>query len=238
MTTRQKLTTLTVSAVCLLWLCSIQAIAEEHQHSHRSMSLDQYIARLEDPKRDEWQKPDEVLKILKLQEGQVIADIGSGSGYFTLRFARLLAPLKGRVMALDVDEGMVAHLRQRLAQEELKNVTVVHVPPHDPLLIDQSVDVVFICDTYHHIEDREIYMKKIRKGLKSNGRVVIIDFYKNKDIPVGPPASMRLSEETVQEELQEAGLHVTEKITTLPYQYILIAQPTTTAPAASPNGKP
>lgn len=229
---------LTVSVLWVFWLWSVQAAADEHQHSHRSMSLDQYIARLEDPQRDAWQKPDEVLKILNLQEGQVIADIGSGSGYFTLRFARALAPQKGRVIALDVDEGMVAHLRQRLAQEELKNVTVVHVPSHDPLLIDQSIDVAFICDTYHHLEDRDIYMKKVRKGLKPNGRVVIIDFYKDKDIPVGPPASMRLSEETVQKELQEAGLHVTEKITILPYQYILIAQPTPTAPAASPDGKP
>ncbi|MGE0684338.1 MAG: class I SAM-dependent methyltransferase [Candidatus Binatia bacterium] len=235
MTIRQRLA---ISAVCLLWLWSGGAIAEEHQHSHSSMSLDQYIARLEDPKRDEWQKPDEVLKILNLQDGQVIADIGSGSGYFTLRFAQALTPLKGRVMALDVDEGMVAHLRQKLAQEELKNVTVVHVPPHDPLLIDQSVDVVFICDTYHHIEDREIYLKKVRKGLKPNGRVVIVDFYKNKDIPVGPPVSMRLSKETVQKELQAAGLHVAETITTLPYQYILIAHPTTAAPAASPDENP
>jgi ubiquinone/menaquinone biosynthesis C-methylase UbiE len=236
MTIRQRLA---ISAVCLLWLWSGKAFAaDEHQHSHSSMSLDQYIARLEDPQRDAWQKPDEVLKILNLQEGQVIADIGSGSGYFTTRFARALAPLKGRVMALDVDEGMVAHLRQRLTQEQLKNVTVIQVPPHDPLLIDQSVDVVFICDTYHHLEDREIYMKKIRKGLKPNGRVVIVDFYKREGIPVGPPMSMRLSEETVQKELQAAGLHVTEKVTALPYQYILIAQPTTTAPAASPNGKP
>jgi len=225
----------------LLTLCpgnSKTFAADEHQHSHSSMSLDQYIARLEDPKRDEWQKPDEVLKILDLQEGQVIADIGAGSGYFTTRIARVLAPLKGRVMALDVDEGMVTHLRQRLAQEQLQNVTVMQVPAHDPLLIDQSLDIAFICDTYHHLEDREVYMRKIRKALKPTGRVVIVDFYRRDGIPVGPPMSMRLSEETVQTELQAAGLHVTKKLATLPYQYILIAQPTTTAPAASPQATP
>lgn len=222
----------------ILWLWSGGAIAGEHQHSHSSMSLDQYIARLEDPQRDAWQKPDEVLKILDLQEGQVIADIGAGSGYFTVRLARALAPLKGRVMALDVNEGMVNHLRQRLTQEQLQNVTVVQVPAHDPLLIDQSVDVAFICDTYHHLEDREVYMRKIRKALKPTGRVVIVDFYKREGVPVGPPMSMRLSEDTVQQELQDAGLHVTQKLAILPYQYMLIAQPTTTAPAASPGEKP
>ena len=220
----------------LLW--SGGAIAEEHHHSHSSMSLDQYIARLEDPKRDEWQKPDEVLKVLNLKEGELIAEIGSGSGYFTVRLARALAPLKGRVMALDVNEGMVAYLRKRLTQEQLKNVTVMKVPPHDPLLIDQSADVVFICDTYHHIEDRDVYLRKIRKSLKPNGRLVIVDFYKREGIPVGPPMSMRLSEETVQKELEAAGLHVTEKLTTLPYQYILIAQPTSTIPDVSRDGKP
>jgi len=202
------------------------------------MSLDQYIARLEDPQRDEWQKPDEVIKLLELREGQVIADIGAGSGYFTLRLARAIGD-KGRVMALDVNEGMVAHLRQRLAQEQLKNVTVMQVPAHDPLLIDQSLDVAFICDTYHHLEDREVYLRKIRKALKPNGRLVLIDFYKREGIPVGPPMSMRLSEETVRKELQNAGLHVTQTLTTLPYQYLLIAQPvTTTTPAASPLEKP
>lgn len=235
MTIRQKLA---ISAFCLFCLWSVNAFADEHQHSHSSMSLDQYIARLEDPKRDEWQKPDEVLKVLNLQKGQVVAEIGSGSGYFTVRLARALAPLKGGVMALDINKGMIAHLRQRLTQEQLKNVTVVQVPPHDPLLIDQSADVVFICDTYHHLEDREIYMRKVRKGLKPTGRVVIVDFYKREGIPVGPPMSMRLSEETVQKELEAAGLQVTKKLTTLPYQYILIAQPMTTVPAASRDVKP
>jgi len=114
----------------------------------------------------------------------------------------------------------------------------MHVPAHDPLLIDQSLDVAFICDTYHHIEDREVYMRKVRKALKPKGRVVIVDFYKREGIPVGPPMSMRLSEDTVQKELQAAGLQVTKKLATLPYQYILIAQPMTTAPAASPPEKP
>jgi len=228
---------LAASALCLLWLWNNAATAQEHYPPHHPMPLERYIAVLEDPKRDEWQKPDEVLKALDLQAGQVVADIGAGSGYFTMRLARAVGD-KGRVLALDVDEGMIDHLRQRLAKEQLNNVTTMQVPAHDPLLIDQSVDVVFICDTYHHLEDRAIYMKKVKKGLKPNGRVVIIDFYKREGIPVGPPLHMRFSEDTVQKELHAAGLQVTKKLSVLPYQYILIAQPMTAAPTASPAGRP
>ena len=99
------------------------------------------------------------------------------------------------------------------------------VPPHDPLLIDGSLDLAFICNTYHHMEYRDVYLRKVRKGLKPSGRVVIVDFYPKEGIPVGPPMHMRLSEETVEKELLGAGLEVTEKLTFLPYQYILVAQP-------------
>ncbi len=215
-----------------LWLGNSIVSAEE-QHPHNPMPLEQYIALLEDPKRDEWQKPDAVIQALSLREGQVVADIGAGSGYFTLRLARAVGQ-KGRVFAVDVDEGMLDYLHQRLDKEKIQNVQAMHVPPHDPLLIDGSLDLAFVCNTYHHLEDRDVYLRKLRKALKPGGRLVIVDFYKKEGIPVGPPMSMRLGEETVKKELQEAGLQVTEKLTFLPYQYILIAEPTTGAPAASP----
>ena len=125
---------------------------------------------------------------------------------------------------------MVAYLQQRLTKENVTNVHAMKVPPHDPLLIDGSLDVAFVCDVYHHIEERDGYLRKLRKALKPDGRVVIVDFYQ-KETPIGPPMSMRLSEETVQKELLAAGLKVTETLTFLPYQYILIAQPTKAASA-------
>lgn len=209
----------------LLWIWTSTLRAQE-EHPHQPLPLDQYIALLEDSERGEWQKPDEVIQALKLQNGQVVADIGAGSGYFTLRLARVVGP-KGMVFALDTEEGMLDYLRQRLAKEEIPNAKTILVPPHDPLLIDDSLDLAFLCNVYHHIEDRQVYLRKLRKALKPDGRLAIVDFYKKEDIPVGPPMHMRLSEETVQKELQEAGLKVTEKLTFLPYQYILIAQPTT-----------
>jgi arsenite methyltransferase len=219
--------------IFLLWMGL--GYSQEH-HPHHPMPLEQYLAILEDPKRDEWQKPEAVIEALNLQSGQFVADIGAGSGYFTLRLARAVGK-KGAVFAVDVDKGMLDYLRQRLAKEQLQNVQVMLVPPHDPLLIDGSLDLVFMCNTYHHLEDREVYLRKLRKALKPDGRVVIVDFYKKDDMPVGPPPQMRLSEETVQQELQSAGLRVTETLTFLPYQYILIAQATTAAIVPSPAGK-
>jgi ubiquinone/menaquinone biosynthesis C-methylase UbiE len=220
------------TVVLVLWLAVSTGYAQKG-HEHHPMPVDQYIARLEDPNRDSWQKPEEVIKALNIREGQVVADIGAGSGYFTLRLARAVGE-KGRVFAVDVEEGMVEYLRQRLNKEQIKNVTAMKVPPHDPLLIDGSLDLAFVCDVYHHIEERDGYLRKLRKAIKADGRVVIVDFYR-KETPVGPPMSMRLSEETVQKELQEAGLTVTEKLAFLPYQYILIAEPTTATSAPYGN---
>jgi len=225
------------SGIVLLMLCLWNGqVSAEENHPHHPMPLDQYVALLEDPKRDEWQKPHDVMTALKLKEGQFVADIGAGSGYFTLRLAQAVGE-KGVVFAVDVDEGMLSYLRQRLARENIKNVQVMQVPAHDPLLIDGSADLVFLCNVYHHLEEREVYLRKLRKALKANGRLVIVDFYKTEGIPVGPPLRMRLSEETVTKELHQARLKVTEKLTFLPYQYILIAQPTPSVPVASAAGQ-
>jgi ubiquinone/menaquinone biosynthesis C-methylase UbiE len=200
------------------------------------MPLDKYISVLEDPKRDEWQKPEAVIQALKIQPGEYVADIGAGSGYFTRHIARAVGET-GTVFAVDIEEGMIDHLQQRLKEENLANVQAMKVPAHDPLLIDGSLDLAFICDVYHHLEDRDVYMRKVRKALKATGRIAIIDFYK-KETPVGPPMHMRLSEAVVEKELRTAGLEVTEKLDILPYQYILIAQPTTKENATSrPAGR-
>jgi arsenite methyltransferase len=220
--------------VCTLLLWSSMVSAQE-SHPHHPMPLDQYIAILEDPARDEWQKPDEVIEALNLQRGQFVADVGAGSGYFTLRLARAVGT-KGSVFAVDVDKGMLEYLHQRTAKEKLDNVKVMQVPAHDPLLIEGSLDMIFICNTYHHLEDRDVYLRKLRKALKPHGRLVIVDFHKKEGMPVGPPPHMRLSEETVRKELQNAGLEVVEQLSFLPYQYMLIAQATTEAGVPSPDG--
>lgn len=213
-------------ALCLAIVFWNEPALGQTDHRHHPMPLDQYITMLEDPKRDTWQKPQEVINALNIREGQVVADIGAGSGYFTMRLANAVGE-KGVVFAVDVEQGMVDFLRRRLADMNIQHVRTMLVPAHDPLLINGSLDLAFVCDTYHHIEDRDIYLRKLRKALKPSGRLVIVDFYHDRDIPVGPPPSMRLSKTVVQQELAAAGFSVRQEATFLPYQYLLIAQQTT-----------
>ena len=125
-----------------------------HQRHNDPMA---YIASLDDPKRDEYQKPDEVLKALALRPGEVVADIGAGSGYFALRFARAVGDA-GRVYAVDISPDMVRHLNRRLRDAGVRNVVTVLSDPDDPLLPDASVDRFVIVDTWHHVEDQAKYL--------------------------------------------------------------------------------
>ena len=180
----------------------------EHQH-HPPRSAAEYAKVLEDPGRDAWQKPHEVIQALALRSTDVVADIGAGSGYFTRRFARHAA----KVYAVDID----AELLKLAAGEK---VETVHAKPEDPMLPAASVDVIFICDVLHHIDKRPAYYAKLAQALKPGGRIVIVDFYK-KPLPVGPPPAMKLSEDQVKEELAAAGFTLTKSHSFLPHQYFL-----------------
>lgn len=192
----------------LLTLLMPQA-AQQH---HPPRNAEEYAKVLENPKRDEWQKPHEVITALKLRSGEVAADIGAGSGYFTRRLAHHTA----LVYAVDID----ARLLEMIGKQGIPNIRTIHAAPDDPKLPDASVDTIFICDVLHHIDQRPAYYAKLAKALKPGGRIVIIDFFKKK-LPVGPPESMKLSEEQVVEELKAAGFEKTAAHDFLPYQYFL-----------------
>ncbi len=178
-----------------------------------------YIARLEDPKRDGYQKPAEVVKALKLKEGEVIADIGAGSGYFTFRLAEAVGRT-GRVYAVDVNPDMIRHLNRRVRDMKVGNVVTVLCAPDDPLLCDGSVDRFFICDTWHHIEGHPRYLALLKKMLKPGGEVVMIDFKKEKT-PVGPPMEMRIQRDDLVREMESNGFEVAAEHKFLEYQYFL-----------------
>jgi arsenite methyltransferase len=125
--------------------------------------------------RDGWQQPERVIAALGVRPGDRVADLGAGSGYFTLRLARGVGPT-GRVYAVDVDEAMNDYLRQRVAQAGLSNVDVILGRFEDPLLPDGEVDLVLVVDTYHHLEDRSAYFRNLRRDLSPGGRVAVIDF--------------------------------------------------------------
>lgn len=124
--------------------------------------------------RDSWQKPATVIASLQLKPGDAVADIGAGSGYFTSPLADAVGP-KGRVYAVDIDEDMINLLRQRVADEGRDNIEIIVGRTDDPTLPAESVDLIFTCNTYHHIEDRSAYFRNVKKYLKPGGRVAIID---------------------------------------------------------------
>ena len=178
-----------------------------------------YRAMLEDPKRDTYQKPHEVINALGLRPGEVIADLGAGSGYFTFRLAHHLGP-QGRVYAVDINPDMIRHLQRRLRDLRATNVVPLLAEPDDPLLSPKSIDRFFICDTWHHIQNRPQYLARLKEMLKPDGQVVMIDF-KAEPTPVGPPLDLRISREALVKEMAAAGFKLASEHTFLPYQYFL-----------------
>jgi ubiquinone/menaquinone biosynthesis C-methylase UbiE len=181
-------------------------------HQHHPPSSEEYAKVLEDPSRDEWQKPHDVVMALDLKPTDTIADIGAGTGYFARRFTHHA----GKVYAVDIDPKLLAIA----AKDAPANLRTVLAAPDDPRLPEHSVDVVFICDVLHHIENRAAYYPKLARALKPGGRIVVVDFYK-KDLPVGPDPSMKLPEELVVAELRNAGFALAKRLDILPYQYYL-----------------
>jgi len=165
--------------------------------------------------RDAWQLPDRVIAALDLKPGQTVADIGSGTGYFSIRLAQ--SPPAPKVYGADIEPAMVEYLRQRAAKEGINNVIAVRAAADSPNL-PEPVDLVLIVDTYHHIGDREEYFRKLRSSLKPEGRVAIIDF--KPDSPEGPPKEFRFAPEAA--EMSAAGYKLAQQFDFLPRQNFLV----------------
>jgi ubiquinone/menaquinone biosynthesis C-methylase UbiE len=201
-------------------LAAVLQAATTPQEAHRLHSDPAaYIAALEDPDRDAYQKPDEVVAALALRPGEVVADVGAGSGYFALRLARAVGP-KGRVYAVDVSPDMVRHLNRRLRDGRVTNLTSILADTDDPLL-PEAVDRFFLCDTWHHVEDQARYLALMKALLRPAGQVVMIDFHK-RELPLGPPLAMKIAREDLVRQMEGAGFRLAAEHTFLPYQYFLV----------------
>jgi len=182
-----------------------------------------YIAMLEDPQRDAYQKPHEVIMALGLKEGEVVADIGAGSGYFAFRLAHHVGE-NGRIYAVDINPDMIVYMNRRIRDLQLRNVVTVLAVPDDPLLPDASVDRFFICDTWHHIANQKQYLALMKKMLRPGGQIIMIEFHKQ-ELPVGPPVEMKVAREDLVRQMETNGFKLAKAHTFLPYQYFLIFTP-------------
>ncbi|SRR6266404_1526210 len=174
----------------------------------------------DDPARDVWQKPADVVAALGLRPGMRVADLGAGTGYFS-RYLSAAVGTGGTVFAVDTEPNLVARLRERAEQEHTANVTPVLASFDDPRLPAASIDVVLIVDTYHHLDARLGYLTRLRGALKPHGRVAIVE-WQAKPLPVGPPLEHKLAREQVIEEMQAAGYRLVAEPPILPYQYVLL----------------
>jgi ubiquinone/menaquinone biosynthesis C-methylase UbiE len=184
---------------------------------HRFDNPEQLAKSFDDPARDAWQMPDKVIAALDLKPGQVVADIGAGTGYFTVRLARSAAGPK--VYGDDIEPAMVSYIRERAAKEGLKNVLALQASA-DSANLPERVDLVLIVDTYHHIGNRPAYFRGLAKSLKPGGRVAIIDF--RPGVPDGPPQEFHFPPEKVKAEMAEAGYKLDKQLDFLPRQQFLI----------------
>ena len=190
---------------------------------HGFGDVDHWVAVFDDPSRDAWQKPDEILQALHVRAGLTIADLGAGTGYFSVRLAKAVGP-SGRVLAIDVEPKLIAYIKDRAEREALPQITAVLAPPNDPKIPPASAALVLIVDTWHHIDDRLTYLGKLARGLAPGGHVAVVDFKKG-DFPVGPPDAHKLTPEAVIQEFSKAGWALAERKDDLPYQYVLTFSP-------------
>jgi ubiquinone/menaquinone biosynthesis C-methylase UbiE len=194
--------------------------ADQHQMQRLHSDPKSYIGALEDPKRDVYQKPQQVIAALGTKPGEVIADIGAGSGYFTFRLARYVGD-QGKIYAVDVSPDMILHLNRRIRELKATNVVSILADPDDPLLPDLSIDRFFFSDSWHHIEAQASYLSLMKRMLKPGGEIIMIDFHK-KDLPVGPPLQMKIAREDVINQMETHGYRLAKEHTFLPYHYFLV----------------
>ncbi len=189
-------------------------------HHHDFVDAAKWAGVFDDPARDEWQKPHEVMLALELAPDATVADIGSGTGYFTVRLSHFVP--KGRVYGVDIEPVMVKYVAERAEKAGLHNITAVTGKMDDPML-PTAVDRVLLVDTYHHIGNRGDYFARLRSSLKPGGRVAVIDF--NAQSKVGPPVEERLTPAQVTSEMDAAGYRLLQHHDFLPNQYFLVFTP-------------
>jgi predicted methyltransferase len=205
-------------------LLAAPLVAQQRQHGRLFPPQD--LGLLEGPDRDAWQRPEQIMDHLRIAEGSVVADLGAGGGWFTIRLARRVGP-NGKVFAEDVQPEMIGSISRRVEREGLTWVQPVLGTPVDPRL-PGPVDVVLIVDAYHEMADPVTLLRNVRKSLKPGGRIGIVESTKAGHGP-GPAMEERVDPEKVIADALAAGLRLESRGNFLRYQYLLmfVADPTT-----------
>jgi precorrin-6B methylase 2 len=180
-------------------------------------------AWLDRPEREAEEAPSKAIAALEIRPGAVVADVGAGSGYYTVRLATAVGPT-GRVVATDLQAGMLDIIRRRVAREKLTNVALVQGRADDPVLPSKTFDLILLVDVYHELAEPQIFVRKLKEALKPGGRLVLIEFRREDPrVPIREEHKMSVSQ--VRQELGADGFRIQQVIDVLPWQHIIVLQP-------------
>lgn len=172
------------------------------------------------PERDSEEQPDRVVSELKIPKGSVVVDLGAGVGYFTWRLAKQVGP-SGKVIAVDIQQGMLDLLARNLAERGIENVEMILATDEDPRIPEGKVDFVLLVDVYHELAHPQKTMERVRRSLKPDGRLALIEYRKEDPmIPIQPLHKMTVHE--VRAEIEPIGFRFHELLSFLPTQHIII----------------
>ena len=176
---------------------------------------------LERPGRDEEQRPDEVVRRMGLRDGDVVADIGAGTGYFTRRLAKAVAP-RGRVYAVDIQPEMIGLLKNNVEKAGLTNVVPIIGTAEDPKLPADSLDWILLVDVYHEFQQPKAMLARMREALRSKGRVALVEYRLEGTSAAHISPEHRMSPEQVLAEWQPAGFRLVAREEFLPTQHFFV----------------
>ena len=208
-------------AILLLALAG-SGVAVAQQQQHGRLFLPENLGLLEGPDREVWQRPDQVMDALRIADGSVVADLGAGSGWFTIRLARRVGP-NGKVYAEDIQREMIDAIDRRRKREGLRWVEPILGTALDPQLPAGKVDAVLIVDSYYEMEEPVVLLRNVAKSLKPGGRIGIVNYTKVGFGP-GPPMEERVDPSVVIRDAETAGLRVVARPDFLPFQYMLVLE--------------
>ncbi len=172
---------------------------------------DEWVTTLEGPQRVSGQKVDEVLARLKLKPGMMVADIGAGSGLFSRPLAKAVAP-GGKVYAVDIQQDLLDYMNKRSAEEKITNIQTVLGGFNDPKLPARNIDLAFINDVLHHIENRAAYLEALAGYLKPGGRIALIEMDKNDpNTPHKNQPALLVGRDQIEEWMSGAGMKLVEE---------------------------
>ena len=190
------------------------------QRGHGRLFQPQDLGMLEGPDREAWQRPELIMDALGIGDGSVVADLGAGGGWFTVRLAKRVGP-NGVVFAEDIQPQMIEAIQRRVQREGLRNVTTVLGAADHPSLPQDQLDAALMVETFYEVEDRHSLLTNVRAALKPAGRLGIVEYRTDGGGP-GPPPEQRLPPTQVIRSVETAGFRFVRQEQFLPYQYLLI----------------